>query len=96
VREAPEVLFPDLVENPSYRVLNDLVLQRRDSQRWLPSIPVSGSRLAVTVALDMLRDGFVRTGRLAFPSDLLHILPTSLHPLRLPLDSLSQLCVRYE
>src|SRR5260221_12475117 len=38
VREAQKVLFPDLVENPPYRVLNDFVLQRRDPQRPLSPI----------------------------------------------------------
>src|SRR6266436_6488961 len=33
-----KVLFPDLVENPPYRVLNDFVLQRRDPQ-W-PLSPI--------------------------------------------------------
>ena len=31
IREAQEVLFPDLVENRPYRVLDDFVLQRRNS-----------------------------------------------------------------
>jgi hypothetical protein len=37
-RETQKVLFPDLVENRSYRVLDDFVLQRRDPQRSLPPI----------------------------------------------------------
>jgi hypothetical protein len=31
IRETPEILFPYLVENCPYRVLDDFVLQRRDS-----------------------------------------------------------------
>ncbi len=38
VGEAQKVLFPDLVENRPHRVLNDLVLQRRDPQWSLSSI----------------------------------------------------------
>src|SRR5215469_8101607 len=38
IRKAQEILFPNLVENPPYRVLDDFVLQRRDSQWSLPSI----------------------------------------------------------
>ena len=38
VRKAQKVLFPDLVENRPYRVLDDFVFQRRDSQWSLPSI----------------------------------------------------------
>src|SRR6516162_3760162 len=38
IRKAQEILFPDLVENCPYRVLDDFVLQRRDSQWSLPSI----------------------------------------------------------
>src|SRR6266508_728081 len=38
VREAQKVLFPDLVENPPYRVLHYFVFQRRDSQWSLPPI----------------------------------------------------------
>ena len=49
VAEALKVLFPDLVENRPYRVLDDFVLQRRDSQWSLPPIgfrdPDSSRRL---------------------------------------------------
>src|SRR5215831_10549541 len=49
VTEAQEVLFPNLVENRSNRVLDDLVLQCRDSQRPLPPVgfrnPDSSRRL---------------------------------------------------
>src|SRR6266540_243555 len=38
VRETQRVLFPDLVENPPYRVLYYFVFQRRDSQWSLPPI----------------------------------------------------------
>jgi hypothetical protein len=38
IRKAQEILFPNLVENCPYRVLDDFVLQRRDSQWSLPSI----------------------------------------------------------
>jgi hypothetical protein len=38
IRKAQKVLFPNLVENRPYRVLDDFVLQRRDSQWSLPSI----------------------------------------------------------
>src|SRR6266487_2181610 len=38
VRETQKVLFPDLVENPPYRVLHYFVFQRRDSQWSLPPI----------------------------------------------------------
>jgi len=38
IRESQKVLFPDLVENRPYRVLDDFILQRRDSQWSLPSI----------------------------------------------------------
>ena len=38
IRKAQEILFPHLVENCPYRVLDDFVLQRRDSQWSLPSI----------------------------------------------------------
>jgi hypothetical protein len=38
VREALKVLFPDLVENPPYRVLYDFIFQRRDPQWSLPPI----------------------------------------------------------
>src|ERR1019366_2236925 len=49
VAEAQKVLFPDLVENCSYRVLDDRVLQRRNPQWSFPSIgfryPDSSRRL---------------------------------------------------
>ncbi len=49
VAEAQKVLFPDLVENLPYRVLDDLVFQRRDPQRSLPPVgfryPDSSRRL---------------------------------------------------
>src|SRR5258707_2859379 len=49
VRETQKVLFPDLVENCPYRVLDHFVFQRRDSQWSFPSIafryPVSPRRL---------------------------------------------------
>jgi hypothetical protein len=49
VAEAQKVLFPDLVENRSHCVLDELVLQRRHSQRPLPTIglrdPDSARRL---------------------------------------------------
>jgi hypothetical protein len=38
VREAQKVLFPYLVEDRSYRGLDDLIFQCRDSQWSLPSI----------------------------------------------------------
>src|SRR5215469_2476986 len=38
IRKAQKILFPDLVEDCPYRVLDDLVFQRRDSQWSLPSI----------------------------------------------------------
>src|SRR5580658_8478478 len=38
IGKALEVLFPDCVENPPHRVLNDFVLQRRDTQWPLPAI----------------------------------------------------------
>ena len=40
-----------------------------------------GSRLFVTVALDMPRDGSARVGRSVAPPGLVHILPMSPHPL---------------
>src|SRR5215469_5488419 len=49
VAKAQKVLFPYLVENGSDRVLDDLVFQRRDPQRSLPSVrfrnPDSARRL---------------------------------------------------
>jgi hypothetical protein len=41
IREAQKILFPDLVEDCPYRVLDDLVFQRRDSQRELHMNAVS-------------------------------------------------------
>jgi hypothetical protein len=38
IRKAQKILFPNLVEDCPYRVLDDFVLQRRDSQWSLPSI----------------------------------------------------------
>jgi len=38
IRKSQKALFPDLVENRPYRVLDDFILQRRDSQWSLSSI----------------------------------------------------------
>ena len=57
VPETQKVLFPDLVENPPYRVLDHFVFQRRNSQWPLPPIafryPSSPRRLrSIGPALD--------------------------------------------
>ena len=38
VGEPQEILFVNLIEDPHYRLLNDLVLQSRNTQETLPSI----------------------------------------------------------
>ena len=38
IRESPKVHLIDLVEDSDYRVLDDLIFQRRDAQRPLPAI----------------------------------------------------------
>jgi hypothetical protein len=38
VRETPKVLFVNLIEDRDHGLLNNLVLQRRDPQRTLPSV----------------------------------------------------------
>src|SRR6516162_6353856 len=40
IRKTQKVLLPDVVENRPYRVLDDLVFQRRDDQRELHLSPV--------------------------------------------------------
>ena len=39
IRESSKVLFPNLVEDRPYRVLDDFILQRRDDQRELHLSP---------------------------------------------------------
>src|SRR5271167_3394524 len=50
VREAQKVLFPYLVEDRSYRGLDDLILQRREGQRelHLSTVSIWDGRRSVT------------------------------------------------
>ena len=80
IREAPKVLLVNLIEDCDYGLLNNLVLQCRDSQRTFPPIRfryVDSSRwlrsiCAAVNPVVQVSDSALQLGFILLPCDAIH------------------------